>query len=92
MSDDLSEDILRELERLSDAADPPPWRAMIEGRDHTSGDDFIMVGEIPDRREDISVLRDYAKPARAEELDVIAAARNALPLLIEEIRRLRGAI
>jgi len=54
-----------------------------------SGDSFIQVGRNDDRAEDIYVSRDsgIAGPA---ELDVIAAARTYLPLLVEEVIRLRG--
>lgn len=34
---------LDELEALAIAATPGPWRSFIEGRDHTSGDDFIQT-------------------------------------------------
>lgn len=49
----LSDEELGRLERLSEACDPPPWKAMVEGRDHISGDSFIQVGVDDDRREDI---------------------------------------
>lgn len=54
-----------------------------------SGDDFIMVGDDDDRREDIYVNRDSG-PADGATLDLIAAARTYLPILITEIRRLRN--
>ena len=62
---------------------------MIEGRDHTSGDSFIMVGRADDRDEDMYVTRDSGPPSRPD-LDFIAAARNYLPRLLDEIARLRG--
>jgi hypothetical protein len=89
MNDHLSDDAMLELERLSAAADPPPWKAMVEGRDHTAGDSFIQVGDGSARREDLYVSRDGA-PAGAVDLDLIAAARNALPLLLDEVRRSRA--
>lgn len=89
MPDDLDEDVLGELLRLSDRADPPPWRSMVEGRDHLSGDSFIQVGHGDDRAEDIYVSR-ASGVAGSAELDVIAAARTYLPLLVEEVLRLRG--
>jgi hypothetical protein len=58
---------------------------MVEGRDHESGDSFIQVGEDRDRGEDIYVTRDSG-PANASYLDLIAAARTYLPLLIDEVR------
>ena len=90
MPKSLSEEVLRELLRLSESADPPPWRSMVEGRDHVSGDSFIRVGRDDDRAEDIYVSRDSGVAGTAE-LDVIAAARTYLPLLLEEVLRLREA-
>jgi hypothetical protein len=88
VSDHLSDEVLDELERVSRNADAPPWRAMVEGRDHYSGDDFIQVGVDDDRAEDIYVSRDSG-PAGGAELDVIAASRTYLPILIAEVRRMR---
>lgn len=88
MANNLDDSILQWLEDLSLAADPPPWRSMVEGRDHVAGDSFIMVGQADDRAEDLYVSRDSG-PAKTTDLDVIAAARTYLPLLVDEIRRLR---
>ena len=56
----------------------------VEGRDHMSGDTFIMIGAEGDRREDLYLSRDSG-PADTPTHDLIAEARNALPVLIEEI-------
>jgi hypothetical protein len=88
MSDELSEEALSQLVRVSAAAEGPPWKAMVEGRDHTSGESFIQIGDGEARGEDMYVSRESG-PAGTPELDLIAAARNALPLLIAEVRRLR---
>lgn len=85
---DLSEEVLRWLDLMSERADPPPWTAWLEGRDHEAGDDFIMVGGEVDRREDIYVFRDSGV-AIGSDLDLIATARTYLPLLVAEVRRLR---
>ncbi len=77
--------------RLSQLADPLPWTSSVEGRDHESGDTFIIVGAPEDRREDLYLSRDSG-PADAATHDLIAVARNALPLLIEEVRRLRSKL
>lgn len=89
MSDDLSEEELAALRELCAGASPGPWRAMVEGRDHTSGDSFIMVGPENARAEDMYVLRD-SRPASRADLDFIAAARNDLPRLLDELQRRRG--
>ncbi len=82
---------LRLLKDLSERADPPPWKAMWEGRDHLSGDSFIQIGSDDDRGEDLYVMRDSG-PGSLTDLELIAEARNALPLLIEEIERLRALL
>lgn len=87
----LDDDALARLVRLSDRGDPPPWTSFVEGRDHTSGETFIMVGAEDDRREDLYLTRDSG-PADAASYDLIAEARNALPILIEEILRLRSEL
>jgi hypothetical protein len=63
---------------------------MVEGRDHMSGDSFIQVGLDGDRGEDIYVTRDSG-PASGSFLDLIAAARTNLPLLIAELRAARSS-
>ena len=62
---------------------------MVEGRDHVGGDSFIMVGEGEGRGKDIYVTTG-GQPADGHMLDLIAAAHNALPLLLDEIERLDG--
>lgn len=86
----LTDEELAALRTLTEAASRSPWRSMVEGRDHTSGDSFIMIGSDHDRDEDMYVSRDsiLASPA---DLDFIAAARNYIPRLLEEITRTRSA-
>lgn len=84
----LSRKELERLRELSEAGSRVPWTAMVEGRDHTSGDSFIMIGREGDRDEDMYVSRDSG-PAWAADLDLIAQARTYLPRLLDEIARLR---
>ena len=49
-------------------ATPGPWRSFVEGRDHTSGSNFIMTGQGDDRHEDIEL-----SGATIEDQDFIAA-------------------
>ena len=86
----LDEETLQMLQVLSDRCDPPPWTASVEGRDHMSGDDFILTGTGDNRGEDIHVTRE-SEPASAAYLDLIAAARTYLPILINEVRTLRNS-
>ncbi len=93
MSDDklhlIPDTVLDRLEMLSARCDPGPWTASVEGRDHESGDDFIITGTEGDRGEDIYVTRDSG-PASAACLDLIAEARTYLPALIAELRERRS--
>jgi hypothetical protein len=50
-----------------------------------------MIGAEGDRREDLYLSRDSG-PADAPTHDLVAEARNALPFLIGEIRRLRSEL
>lgn len=75
----LTEDELARIERLCEGATPGPWRSFIEGRDHQSGSDFIQTAG-PDI--------ELSGASRAD-LDFIADARQSVPLLTAEVRRLR---
>jgi hypothetical protein len=86
---------LRELRRLDEAATPPPWRSMREGRDHWSGDNFIMIGEGDSLGDDLYLHRstdDGPVPASIEDQDLVAAARTLLGPLLDEVDRLRGIV
>ena len=61
-----------------------PWKAFIEGRDHTSGCNFIMTGNEDERGEDLEI-----SGARIEDFDFIANAKQDIPKLINEIKRLK---
>jgi hypothetical protein len=72
------------LERCNKAT-KGPWRSFIEGRDHTSGTNFIMTGTPPnDRGDDIELIG-----GTNYDQDFIANARQDIPKLIEEVKRLR---
>ena len=71
---------LNEIETRHLAASPGPWRSFIEGRDHTSGDSFIQT-----QGDDI-----YLTGASQADQDFIAAARQDIPMLLAEVRRLRA--
>ncbi|HEX2628224.1 MAG TPA: hypothetical protein VHM26_04415 [Chitinophagaceae bacterium] len=61
-----------------------PWKSYVEGRDHTSGSGFVMTG---DSNYDIDFTG-----IRVVDQDFIAAARNAMPYLIDEVLRLRAIL
>lgn len=71
---------LQEIEKRCNNATKGPWKSMIEGRDHTSGDSFIMTGG-----EDIYINN----PLLDNNQDFIANAKQDIPKLISEIRRLK---
>ncbi len=78
----LNQKIKEIKERLSKAR-PSPWKSYIEGRDHYGGDNFIMIGESPERNEDI-----HLHGATDADQDFIAHARQDIPFLIQEIEKL----
>ena len=65
-----------------DQATPGPWKSYVEGRDHDSGSSFIMTGG-----EDIELIG-----ASVADQDFIAHARQDIPQLVAEIRRLKAII
>jgi hypothetical protein len=75
----LSDDDIAEISHRCNRATPGPWKSYVEGRDHTSGSDFIMT-----EGEDI-----YLTGASVDDQDFIAHARQDIPKLIAEIERLR---
>jgi hypothetical protein len=85
---------LDQIEQRCGAASKQPWQSFIEGRDHWGGDNFIRVGGMDDSEPDMYVSRSIAEglvPASDADLDFIAHARQDLPLLLAEVRRLRAA-
>jgi hypothetical protein len=80
----ISDAELDAMQRRVDAARKGPWKSFIEGRDHECGSDFIMVGPEGDRGEDMEIVG----VSNADQ-DFIAAARQDVPRLIAEVRRLR---
>ncbi|ARU26091.1 hypothetical protein [Cellvibrio sp. PSBB006] len=80
----LTEREIEEIKRRCDAATPGPWKSYIEGRDHTSGSDFIMTSIVDDRGESIELTG-----ATVADYDFIAHARQDIPRLLEEIERLK---
>ncbi len=88
----LSDEELHAIEDRCAAASPGPWTSYVEGRDHWGGDDFIRVSEADDEP-DMYVSRAEAgtvRPASPADLDFIASARQDVPSLVAEIRRLRA--
>ena len=80
----MNDEYLDKLEAMCAATQPSPWTSYVEGRDHTSGSNFIMTGTGATRGEDLEI-----SGATVADQDFIAEARNAIPKLILEIRELR---
>jgi hypothetical protein len=83
----LTEQELLEIENRYKLATAGPWKAYIEGRDYTSGCHFIMTGTEERRGEDFEI-----SGARPEDFDFIANAKQDIPILISEIRRLKKLV
>lgn len=75
---------LRGIESRCNAASPGPWVSYVEGRDHESGSNFIMTGSEEARGPDIEL-----SGASIADQDFIANARQDIPDLLREIRRLK---
>lgn len=89
MHSELTDEDLSAIEARCNDATPGPWTSMIEGRDHISGDSFIMVGSGSARKEDMYITVG-GNPASVADQDFIAAARQDVPRLLAELRRLRA--
>ncbi len=97
MADELTDSELEAIEARAAAALPGPWRAFIEGRNHDSGSDFIQTGGVDDSAPDIYVTLSYhgSEPEdvpQPADWDFIAHAREDVPRLVAEVRRLRQTI
>ena len=95
VNDEIPEDELNQMLARCEASLSSPWQSFVEGRDHFSGDGFIRAGGLDDESPDLYVTLSYwddnpPKPASADVLDFIAAARQDVPRLIAEVRRLRA--
>ncbi len=81
----INEQELVEIEKRCKHSTQGPWKAYIEGRDHTSGSHVIITGvKSGDYGEAFEI-----DGARADDYDFIANAKQDIPRLIEEIRRLK---
>jgi len=80
----ISDDELKEILERCNRATPGPWVSCIEGRDHSSGSDFIKTGTENERGNHIEL-----SGATRSDQDFIAHARQDVPRLIAEIQRLK---
>jgi hypothetical protein len=85
---------IAEIKSRLDLATKGPWKFYLEGRDHSSGDSFIMTGISEgenlwskNRGADI-----YLTGATIADCEFIANARQDVPRLLEEIKILRARL
>jgi hypothetical protein len=77
----------KEIEARCKEAALGPWVSYVEGRDHGSGSNFIMTGPEGARGEDIEL-----SGATVADQDFIAHARQDIPELLDEVRRLKALL
>lgn len=80
----ISDEELNLIKARCDKTTMGPWISYVEGREHTSGANFIMTGKGNCRGEDIELIG-----ATIEDQDFIAHAKQDIPRLLGEIERLK---
>jgi hypothetical protein len=83
MTNGLSNDELDEIERRVAAATCAPWFSYVVGRNTEAGSNYVEQGSC----ESFELVG-----GTVEDQDFIAAAREDIPRLLEEVRRLRARI
>lgn len=83
----MDDQVLEQIEHRLAAATKGPWASFIEGRDHLAGDSFIRTGGMDNESPDI-----YLSGATLQDQDFIAHARQDIPMLLAEVRRLRSLL
>ena len=73
---------IKQIQERCERATKGPWISFVEGRDHLSGNDFIRTAG-----DDIELIG-----ATIDDQDFIASCRQDIPLLIDEIERLKGIL
>ncbi len=87
----ITDDELAEWQRLCDAATPGPWR--LDGRhDYDDGSEFGIDMIVANNGEPVVIADSGVYPPHGQDAEFIAAARSAIPRLLEEVRRLRAEV
>lgn len=81
----MSEEELQQIESRVNFAQKGIWKFYLEGRDHSNGSNFIMTGIGTQRGNDLEIIG-----ATEMDYDFIANAKQDIPNLIAEIRRLKN--
>jgi len=88
----MTDNEIKEIEDRCKLTTSGPWKSLVEGRDFESGDSFIMTG-ISDGEDIWSGKRGadiYLTGATTADQDFIAHAKQDIPKLIAEIKRLKS--
>ncbi|MER7579651.1 hypothetical protein [Kitasatospora sp. NPDC097691] len=95
----LSKEELSAIERRVAAASPGPWVGWMESRHGIGGTSFIQLSADADEDDEIYLTRVTggrevigADAQTDADIEFIAGARQDMPRLINEIRRLRAAL
>ena len=78
----MNDNEIKMIKERCDKTTPGPWKSFVEGRDHLSGSSFIRTAG-----DDIELIG-----ATIDDQDFIAACRQDILLLIDEIERLKGIL
>jgi hypothetical protein len=84
MNESLSSEYLEEVKKRCDASTKGPWIASIEGRDHPLGGETVILRGVDREEEDL-----YLIGGTVDDYDFIAHAKQDIPLLLNELARLR---
>ncbi|GHH81738.1 hypothetical protein GCM10018781_65010 [Kitasatospora indigofera] len=95
----LSEDELSAIERRVAAASPGPWVGWLESRHGIGGSSFIELPGDVEVDDELYLTRATggrrvggAHAQTDADIDFIAGARQDVPRLVSEVRRLRAAL
>jgi hypothetical protein len=95
----VTDDELAAMDKRIAAAAPAPWYGWLETRHSTGGESYIEIAPDADEDNEIYISRFAGtrelKSPNAQldaDIDFIAHAREDMPRLIAEIRRLRGLL
>lgn len=87
--DELSDEDLERIERLAEAATPGPWFSYVIGRDPEAVSNCIELGSCNELGSFKSI--ELSGGAAADQ-DFIASARQDVPRLLTEVRKLRARL
>lgn len=90
--DELDDADLTAIETRVAAATPGPWWSWVEGRDGVAGDTFIGRGHEEQRSDDLYLSTGESNAVTDADHDFIAHARQDVPRLLTEVRRLRDLL